>query len=179
MTKRNFETLNHILDSAKELGLSKSEFSQVGPTQWDSVLQDVIRNFTSFEFNGLSWPWDHYKGTSTLWLWEYFREPRFSFCPKDSATNYGILQSLLPVDTLVWLVTEDSSRMKKNGNFWVLQGNYGSVLDVLWNCHPMEFYIVDRAYQWLLAENHHNYLIGVGDEIVEKLKCASQDSKRR
>lgn len=43
---------------------------------------------------------------------------------------------------------------------------YGAAVAVLNNMHLIEYYIVDRNFNWIAMENHHGDLIAVGEFIL-------------
>jgi hypothetical protein len=68
----------------------------------------------------------------------------------------------------------------------VFEGNYGAAVDVLNNMHGIEYYIVDRKFNWMVMENHHDILMAVGEPAesrILELKSAQQgtpaDAKKR
>ncbi len=52
-----FETLNKALATAKTLGLSETEFRQVGPTRWKDVLDDILIAITERGLSNRYWLW--------------------------------------------------------------------------------------------------------------------------
>ena len=40
---------------------------------------------------------------------------------------------------------------------------------VIGECYGFEYYLVAKTMTWILCENHHGRLIGVGNEICDRL----------
>lgn len=143
-----YETPNKLLEVALEVGLGKDEFRQAKSDQWKGILKKVFDNFA-----------DTYK-LDVPWLWSHLK------CHGASIqTNNGLryLDSLVNPETKVWLLVEDWDRTKKQGNYWVFEGKYGAIVSILNNMHGIEYYIVDQKFKWMILENHHDVLIGVGE----------------
>ncbi|HEX4494267.1 MAG TPA: DUF6756 family protein [Thermoanaerobaculia bacterium] len=153
-----YETANSILQSAQELRLSSERFRQVGPGRWRDLLDKILTRFTS------QGPLNR----SRLWLWEDFIQPTYTLQKEHT------LETLLKLDepaARVWLVFEDWDRTKRDGNFWLFEGDLAAAVSVLNNLYGIEFYIVSQSLDWLVAENHHDVLIGVGPHAIQALKA--------
>lgn len=147
-TSRMYETPNKLLEAALELGLSKGEFRQAKPGKWREILKQILDKFADTYKLDVSQLWSHLK------------------CPGTSVqTENGLecISSLVDPGTNVWLLVEDWDRTKKQGNYWVFEGSYGAVIRVLNNMHCVEYYIVDLRLNWMILENHHDILVGVGE----------------
>ena len=147
-----YETPNKVLAAAGELGFDGDAFRQVGPAQWGDVLKRVFERFATTNDTGVTWLWSHLKSKGVS---------------VQAADGLFRLAALCPREMRVWLLIEDFDRTRKHGNYWVFEGSFGAVIDTLNNMHGLEYYIVDRRLDWMVLENHHDTLIGVG-ELVEK-----------
>lgn len=143
-----FETVNAVLASAHELGLGSDAFRQVAPGRWESVLASVLERFTKS------------RNPDLTWLWEDLKIPGQSIQLSQALDRLG---SMVDGQTPVWLLLEDWDRTKKHGAYWVFEGMYSAVIDVLRNTHGIEYYIVERGQSWMVLENHHDVLIGIGE----------------
>ncbi len=106
-----------------------------------------------------------------LWWWNgYLKGPVHSVLlpgwPVDA------LHKLIPLREKVWFIAEEDK-------FWLFEGNVESIQKVLAECYSFEYYIVSKKYEWLLCENHHDVLFGVGEFIIEKLKQVEQELAKR
>ena len=161
-----YETPNKVLSAAHKLGFSRDLFRQVGPTQWEGVLKRVFERFAKTHDTGVMWLWDHLTCQG---------ESAQSSC---GATD---LASMCPKETDVWLLVEDFDGTRNHGNYWIFEGAFGAVIDVLSEMHAIEYYIVDRRLDWMVLENHHNTLIGVGERaesFVSKLRAARKGMQK-
>lgn len=105
-----YETLNQVLNSARELGLDSQEFRQVGPTRWQDILSRILRTFTKTHVHNV------------LFLWEWIKSPHVSFQTKN---GLELIRSMVDPKTRVWVLLEDTQRTKKTGNYWVFEGGFG------------------------------------------------------
>ena len=143
-----YDTANKALSSAGELGLAADRFRQVGPREWRSVLSRIFDAFVNTSDSGVTWLWSHLKRDSVaVQVEDGLRE----------------ISSMVSPDTAAWLLLEDWDGTKERGNYWVFEGDYSAIIAVLGNMHLIEYYIVDRKCTWMILENHHGALIGVGD----------------
>ena len=149
-----YKTPNKVLEAARELNLASEAFRQVGPGQWEPVLKSIFEKFANTSDAGVTWLWQHLKneGVST-----------------QTENGLNFIGSLFEPDLMVWVIFEDWDRTKKNGNYWVFEGNYGAAINVLNNMHGIEYYIVDRKFNWMIMENHHDILIAVGEPAESRL----------
>ena len=149
-----YETANKVLESVRELEITSEAFRQVSPNQWESILKSIFEEFATTS------------NTSATWLWENLKKQGVRFQTENSL-NYIV--SLFEPETNVWILFEDWDRTKRNGNYWLFEGNYGTTIDVLNNMHGLEYYIVDKKMHWMIIENHHDILIGVGKPAESRL----------
>lgn len=144
-----------LVKSAASLGLKREDFRPVAPHRYEPILKAILDKFTTLGYH---------RGRSALWLWEHYKGATSGFCPDDLL---AVLSRALPPGELVWFVTEDSGT-RKNGNFWLFEGQTDAILRVLGDTSSFEFYIVSRKLEWLIGENHHNCLSIVGQPMIDR-----------
>jgi len=154
------ETPNGILATAREVGLPSTRFRQVGPTRFAAVLDRILETFTR---GGIA-------NRDSLWLWDDLQEPCHALIRPD------VCRVIRPASTPVWFMTEDHGRTKRHSNYWLFEGDLGAVVDVIENHYHMEYYVVSRKLDWMLLENHHDVLYGVGEWIVARLHAIEATS---
>lgn len=152
---------NKVLHAAAELSLSQNQFSMVSPARWKTLLKDIMIRFTGSE------------DIQRLWIWNDLRG--------DVATlqsDYGPdrIAAIFEPTIYVWFITEDASRTKQDGNFWVFEGELGAILRVIGNFHYFEYAIVDRRLEWMICENHHDMLIAVGEPAITRLRTLAGEA---
>jgi hypothetical protein len=161
-----YETPNGLLQTAKEIGVGLDRFQLVGPEQWQRVRDEILERFTRRRL-----------GNRELdWLWEDFVEPSSSLA---GDRPLEVLATFAEPRAQVWALFEDWDRTKHEGAHWVFEGDFAAVLSVVANHHGIEFYVVDRAFGWLGAVNHHDVVIGVGEHAVQKLLAAQAAHARK
>ena len=161
-----YETPNALLQTAKQIGIRPDRFQLVGPERWQRVRDEILQRFTRRRL-----------GNRDLdWLWEDFAEPRCSFsCDR----SLEVLAMFAEPQARVWALFEDWDRTKGDGAHWVFEADLAALLGVVENHHGIEFYVVDRAFGWLGAVNHHDVVMGVGEHAVQKLLAAQATYARK
>jgi hypothetical protein len=66
----------------------------------------------------------------------------------------------------VWFIVEDDSLPF----YPVYDAIPRAISAVIGECYGFEYYIVQRDLEWLLCENHHNRMIGVGKNVEERFR---------
>ena len=99
------------------------------------------------------------------WWWEDFRQPSTTIKLEDA---YRILPSLVPDEAeLVWFIAEDDQLPF----FPVFESNVQSISQIVGECYGFEYYIVQKQFEWLICENHHDTLFGIGKVVEMKIKA--------
>lgn len=100
------------------------------------------------------------------WFWDDLAEPVRVLT---GASRLEALLSVAPADAAVYLVVEDDERGDGGSGYWMFEGSLGGVLSALRQHHLVEVYIMSRKLEWLIAENHHDALVGTGEFAVRAL----------
>ena len=142
--------------TAAALSLKPTEFRQIRVHQYQDILMSIIEKFTTLGRKGwnATW-WDHFKGVESA---------------IHTADAYKLLRELVPTEERVWFVAQDWGRNKHDGGFWLFEGKIQAIVSVLDEMFGFEYYIVSKKFEWLVCENHHDVLIGVGQPIVAKIR---------
>lgn len=156
MTKRSDFRVD-IEEAVKALNLPPSDFRLVSFHEYEPILMSILDRFTTLGKKGLN---DHRWSDS-------FKEPSCSVYLEDTP---GVLKELIPPQEDVWFVIEDWKGTKRQGKFWLYEGKISAIIEVIREMHSFEYYIVSKKFEWLLGEDHHGVLIGVGHSITEKIK---------
>jgi hypothetical protein len=61
-------------------------------------------------------------------------------------------------------------------NFIFYQGKVEAIQQILLECSPDEYYLINKKYEWLLSVNHHDSLTGTGEFIINQLREFAQRS---
>ena len=154
------DTPNMVLAAADSLAIPRQLFRQSGPNRWEGIFTAVLEKLTN-------------RGETNKrrrWLWEDLVEPCASV-----AVSPGQLDRLLGrlgnENEEVFLLIEDDGAdwQKVRSNHWVFEGRLASVIRILNELPPTEFYIVGKRIDWLVTLNHHDVLIGTGECAVKTL----------
>jgi len=65
----------------------------------------------------------------------------------------------------VWFIAEES----RLPFYPVYEATPNAAQRVIEECYGFEYYLVAKDMTWLLCENHHGWLIGVGELICDRL----------
>jgi hypothetical protein len=153
MARRRYATANGILAAARECGLDEASFHQLPGGRAQELLDSVLDSFTTRGRVSRM----HY------WIWEDLRPPTLSLPAPD---ELGVLLTLGPPSTPVWLIVEDWDGTKRGAPFWIFEATHAAAIAMLKNHHPLEFYIVSRPLMWLVGENHHDVLFAAGEPAI-------------
>ena len=156
--KRVFATANSVLAAARAGGLDDAAFRQVGAAKAAGVIARVRGTFAGGEAPPAGGP-----------LWTRLRGLEL---PAAEPHELSALLALGPPDTPVFLLVEDWERPKPGWPFWVFEATLAAAVATLDNHALLEFYLVARSFDWLVAENHHNVLIVAGDQAASALARA-------
>ena len=145
-----------IEEAVKAANLSANTFKLVNLHEYEPILVSILERFTTLGKKGVNYSW-----------WGSLKEPHASI---HVAYPPGILQELVPPQERVWFVAEDWQRTKRRGNFWLYEGTVAAIAELLGEMHGFEYYIVSKKFKWLLGEDHHGVLIGVGQSVIERIE---------
>lgn len=97
------------------------------------------------------------------WWWEDFRQESFSF--SNYERPFELLNDIIPeTKDKVWLMVEDDQE-----DFYPIYETRPEIIQqIIGECFCFEYYIIDKNKDWLICENHHNQLIGIGDKLRTK-----------
>jgi hypothetical protein len=80
--------------------------------------------------------------------------------------GWKLLTTLTPdPNEHVWFVAEDDQLPF----YPVFDATPKAAEQVIGQCFGFEYYLIAKDMTWLLCENHHDYLIGVGDPVATRL----------
>ena len=148
-----FSARNDIERSIKELKINRDEFFEISKFQWQEIQNKVIEHFVNKK---------HY--TNDLhWAWERLKEPYIGLrFKKDDA--YKHIADIVN-EEYVWFIADDGS-----GKMWIYEGKPHIISEIIADSYNIdEYYIVSKKYEWLLCENHHNFMCGSGEKIVNQI----------
>jgi hypothetical protein len=103
-------------------------------------------------------------GDDRRWWWEAFTGEPVSRRVND---GWRLLTQLVPdPDQPVWFIVEDDQLP----SYPVYEATPTAIERVIGECVGFfEYYLVAKDMSWLLCENHHDHLVGVGSPITSRL----------
>jgi hypothetical protein len=107
-------------------------------------------------------------GGDRRWWWEAFREPSASKAFPDDMGFEHIVELVPNRAEKCWFVVEDTS----SDSYPVYEATPEDVVSIVGECFAFEYYIAPKSKHWLICENHHGRIIGVGEEIVRAIGAA-------
>jgi hypothetical protein len=127
-------------DAVEQLELSTPQFSKCDSPKASDVARTAKQRFVS--------------GNPRVW-WLGFQQPYETFpyrSPDDWAQR---LESVIPHGTTrCWLIAESSSE-----TYPVYDVDVATVAAVLEECSFFEYYLVDPAFAWIVADTDHNQIL--------------------
>ncbi len=93
------------------------------------------------------------------WWWEAIRGPYESVQFFDYRVGLELLRSRIENEPIVLLIVTDSQREPRG----VFSGPGDAITELIDNTYFFEYAVTDPEARWLILENHHDFLIFVGD----------------
>ena len=97
------------------------------------------------------------------WWWEDFKQDSFEF--QEYERPFEKLDDIIPdLKEKVWLMVEDDEE-----EFYPIYDCIPSIIGkIIGECIGFEYYVIDKNKGWLICENHHDRLIGIGQKLKDK-----------
>ncbi|MET3195743.1 DUF6756 family protein [Gottfriedia sp. OAE603] len=145
--------INSILN---EKMIPKELLSEVGKHHWENITQKFKQTFIKKP---------HYT-FQVSWYWQFLKNDSYSlhFINDDA---YKHLHKLIDENEKIFFMVEENSAKPK---FWVYEGNIKMIQKVIEESFAFEYYIFSKKFDWLICENHHGVLSGVGEKVIGKMK---------
>lgn len=105
------------------------------------------------------------KSGDRRWWWEDFKMESFDFV--DYEKPFEKLNEIIPdLKKKVWLMVEDDQE-----EYYPIYDCEPSIIGkIIGECFGFEYYVIDKNMDWLICENHHGRLIGLGQNLKDKIK---------
>ncbi|QBG34442.1 DUF6756 family protein [Litorilituus sediminis] len=101
------------------------------------------------------------KGGDRRWWWESFNVESNSKSFSDGL-GYKRLPVIVPdKDEVVWFMVEDDQLP----NYPIFECSISNAVKIIGECFAFEYYLISKNLQWLLCENHHDRVIGIGSKL--------------
>lgn len=139
--------IDEIKSAIKVLGLEEQNIRPLTDKEAQLVYFDLFRTFV--------------KGADRRWWWEAFKEKTESITFNDNLGFKRIVDIVPNKNESIWFVAEETQRPF----YPVYETTPGIVQNIIAECYGFEYYIIPKDKSWLLCENHHNRLIGIGEPI--------------
>ena len=140
-----------INNAIQELSLNESEIHLLSNEDSEPLYFELLNTFV--------------KGGDRRWWWESFSKPAESV-HFTNGKGFEIITEIVPnKKELVWFVAEDDQLP----TYPIYEATPDAINKIIGECYGFEYYIIPKSKEWLLCENHHNNLIGLGDLIINKL----------
>jgi len=149
-------TIDELKAAMVSLGLSEEQFCILPDHEARPIFDSLLCTFTG--------------GIDSRWWWESFIAESCSFTFSDSL-GFNRISSIVPdPDQKVYFVVEDY-----NAPFFPICHTTPSIAQrIIGECFGFEYYLIPEDHSWLLCENHHNVIIGVGELITTSLKNVAE-----
>jgi len=109
------------------------------------------------------------EGGDRKWWWENFSQPSESIA-FDDGKGFVRLSKFVPnAKELVWFVVEDDLLPY----YPIFEASTENIIKIIGECFTFEYYLVPKDNSWLLCENHHNNIIGVGTKVIAAIEHVS------
>ena len=145
-----------IENALRKLGVPPESFRLLSDEEGSVLYQELFEEFVT--------------GADRRWWWEAFSKPSSSKNFEDGR-GFERIEELVPnPEERVWFVVEEDQLPF----FPIYEATPNIIQKVIGECYAFEYYIIPKSKAWLLCENHHNLVIGVGKQISSRLEtcCA-------
>lgn len=106
------------------------------------------------------------KGRDRRFWWEAFSHPSEELHFSDGS-GFTHIEALVPdPKERCWFMVEDFD----SGDFPIYEATPELAVKIISECHGFEYYLIAKDRRWLLCENHHDVVVGVGTEVVTAIK---------
>ncbi|MBK8393857.1 MAG: hypothetical protein IPL26_01235 [Leptospiraceae bacterium] len=141
----------------KEMNISLDDFKPIGINQWQEIQKTIEKNFVKLT---------HYTN-KFHWYWACFSQDSYSIQCKIHPHKY--LDKVFEKENdLLFFV---SDQVHETPKFWFYKGKLPAIQKIIEESYCIgEYYFASERMDWLLCVNHHHYLIGTGDDMVERIK---------
>ena len=106
------------------------------------------------------------EGGDRRWWWESFSKPSESITFDDGKGFERLCQFVPNTNEIVWFVVEDDQLPY----YPIFEATPENVVKIIGECFAFEYYLVAKDKSWLLCENHHSRIIGIGDSVVQSIE---------
>jgi len=143
-----------IQKAKKEISLNENLLKEVSHLEYEEILKKINSKFlTTNKYDDKIWWWQSYKDLKSYAI--HFKK----------GLAFEILDKLLPNKEIkYWFIASE-----ENGKYWLYESGIETIKTIIGEMYGFEYYIVDKKYNWILCENHHDILIALGKEIADKL----------
>jgi len=104
-------------------------------------------------------------GVDARWWWEHFTLPDTSVRFDDGSGYLRILELVPDGHEKVWFVAEDGLLPY----YPVYDATPMAAQQVICECYRFEYYLISKDLSWLLCENHHDYVVAIGEDIQRRM----------
>ena len=147
----------HIQQLRDELSLSPTEFAPVNIHAWQDIQRKIEDTFVGRV---------HYR-QKFRWYWEDFTCDMYSIAFKQDP--YQLLHLLIDSGEQLWFFVNET--VEEQTKFWFYEGKIRAIQRVIGEAIGLsEYYICSQKYEWMLCVNHHDYLVGTGLSMPQRLK---------
>jgi len=142
---------DEINNAIKELSLNESEFRQLSSEEARPLYFELLNTFV--------------EGGDRRWWWESFSLPSEAVQFDDDKGFERIIDIVPDKNEKVWFIAEEDEL-----SFYpIYETTPEAIQKIIGDCYCFEYYIIPKSKDWLLCENHHDYLVGIGEIIIGKL----------
>ncbi|MFC7339666.1 DUF6756 family protein [Haloferula chungangensis] len=161
--KMESPVLDELKAALANLELTDEQFEILPANRGRVIFDEMLQTFTN--------------GVDCRWWWERFSSDSFSVTFEDGQSYTRICSIVPDPDQHVYFVVEDD----RADFFPVCLTTPRIAQKVIGDCFGFEYYLVPKDRSWLLCENHHDAMIGIGEKITAQLRKqqAEQDGSRR
>lgn len=138
------EVKEEVNSAIETLGLKDADILLLEEEKGRELYFDLLKTFV--------------KSGDRRWWWEDFKYESLSI--EHLEYPFSHLDEFIPdLSKHVWLMVEDN----QEEYYPIYDCSPKIIKDLLGECFGFEYYIISKDKSWLICENHHSRLIGIGN----------------
>lgn len=146
--KEMTQVLEEIQNAIDLLGLNSS-VKKLDDQQTEHLYKQLLAEFV--------------EGGDRRWWWEAFSKPSSSIVFSDGKGFERLNQIVPNPKEVVWFMVEDDQLPY----YPIFELTTENAVKIIAECFAFEYYLIPKTKNWLVCENHHDYVIGIGSAVTE------------
>ncbi len=98
---------------------------------------------------------------TSVWWWQSLVPDKPCMTYQAAGSGFQVIPRVCP-DESTWLVVTDD----RETGWSVYEASPTDIASILGECRAFEYFVASKSARWIVFENHHDMIIGMGDEVT-------------